>query len=88
MGIPHLITHLRPFASNTDLSSQDVVIDGPALAYHIYHLCIASQPRARNPFEATPSPALLGQTVLRWLDEVQANGVTLWVPREHGISKS
>jgi hypothetical protein len=78
MGIPHLITHLRPFATSVTLTGQCVVIDGPGLAYHIYHLCLASQPRLRNPFETIPSPSTLAETVLRWLNELRANNATMY----------
>lgn len=33
MGIPHLITHLRPFAVAGDLTGRSVIIDGPSFAY-------------------------------------------------------
>lgn len=77
MGIPHLITHLRPFASTKDLEGQSVVIDGPGLAYHVWHICLASNPRARNPFEAAPSYKVIGDTVLQWLDELRNSNVSM-----------
>ena len=79
MGIPHLITNLRPFADPNSLAGQHAVIDGPGLAYHVYFLCLAWQPRARNPFEAIPSASLIQQALLKWLDVLQANGVILFV---------
>ncbi|TQN72655.1 hypothetical protein CSHISOI_02828 [Colletotrichum shisoi] len=42
MGIPHLLNHLSPYGVLGPLDSDRVVIDGPALAYHIYHLCTRS----------------------------------------------
>jgi hypothetical protein len=78
MGIPHLITYLRPFATSVDLAGHSAVIDGPGLAYHVWHICLSSKPQARNPFEATPSYKLLGETVIRWLDELQAHDVCLY----------
>ena len=77
MGIPHLITYLRPFAANVNLTGQNVVIDGPALAYHIWHICLAAQSHSQNPFEATPSYKLIEETLIRWLDELQKYNVSL-----------
>ena len=76
MGIPHLITYLRPFAIPVDLAGHSVVIDGPGLAYHVWHICLSS--KARNPFEATPSYRVLGEMVIRWLDELQVHDVYLY----------
>lgn len=80
MGIPHLITHLRPYAVVADLTTKNapnVVIDGPAFAYHIYHLCLAAKADNKNPFEATPSYALLGNTAIQWLDTLRARDVKM-----------
>jgi hypothetical protein len=78
MGIPHLITYLRPFATSVDLAGHGAVIDGPGLAYHVWHICLSSKPQARNPFEAGPSYRLLGETVIRWLDELEAHDIRLY----------
>ena len=78
MGIPHLITYLRPYADIVNLAGHSIVIDGPGLAYHVWHICLSTQPQFLNPFEATPPYKLLGETVIRWLDELQAHGVTLY----------
>ncbi|QSZ32364.1 hypothetical protein DSL72_001938 [Monilinia vaccinii-corymbosi] len=77
MGIPHLITFLRPYATLSSLKGKDVVIDGPGLAYHIYHLCLGTKSAARNYFEANPSYNELGETALRWLDGLERSGVVV-----------
>ncbi len=77
MGVAHLTTHLRPYGVVNDLAGQDVVIDGPGLTYHAYHICCTSQPYARNPFEAIPSYHLIGETVINWLDELRRHGVVV-----------
>lgn len=77
MGIPHLITHLRPYAVAGDLTGRSVVIDGPAFAYHIFHLCLATTQDAKNPFEAAPTYALLGKTALQWLDALRSRDIKL-----------
>jgi hypothetical protein len=78
MGIPHLIPNLRPFANSANLAGESIVIDGPGLAYHIWNLCLASQPRFRNPFEATPAYKSLGDAVVKWLDELESMNVYLY----------
>jgi hypothetical protein len=78
MGVPHLITFLRPFATSVNLTGQNIVIDGPGLAYHVWHICLVTQPRFRNPFEAIPSYEILGKTVTRFLDELQTHGVCVY----------
>lgn len=39
MGIPHLTSHLHPYAENVFIGRdvEAVVIDGPSLVYHIHH---------------------------------------------------
>jgi len=78
MGIPHLITHLRPYAIDTDLKGQSVVIDGPGFAYHVFHTCLSQEPNVRNPFEAFPSYANVGETAIRWLEELESYGVQMY----------
>jgi hypothetical protein len=78
MGVPHLITHLRPFATSIDLTNQSAVIDGPALAYHVWYICLSLKPEARSPFEASPSYRLLGETAIGWLDNIQFHNVRLY----------
>ncbi|KAL7785226.1 XPG domain-containing domain-containing protein [Trichoderma ceciliae] len=70
MGIPHLITTLERYASHEILQRQTVVIDGPALAYHILHLC-------RLQGASQPSYSLLGQIVIGWLDRLEDQQVTV-----------
>lgn len=65
MGIPHLISTLEPFAARGSLKGQDVVIDGPALAYHVLYIC------RRNGI-GQPSYDLIGRTTLSWLDKLSA----------------
>lgn len=78
MGIPHLITNLRPYATPVDLTGYNAVIDGPGLAFHVWDICLSSQPQIRNSFEATPSYWLIGETVIRWLDGLQVHNVNLY----------
>jgi hypothetical protein len=77
MGIPHLITYVRPYAKTKSLKGQNVVVDGPAFAYHIYHRCIALRPGARNPFDAVPTYKDIGEAAVLWLGELKSHGVTL-----------
>ncbi|KAB5576464.1 XPG domain containing-domain-containing protein [Coniochaeta sp. 2T2.1] len=73
MGIPRLRQLLEPYAEQIDLKGRDIVIDGPGLAYHILHYC---QREATSLFDL-PSHSLLGQTAIRWLDELSASGAKI-----------
>ncbi|CAD6448922.1 8dc2c281-2d3b-46c5-9076-6c1ff1bdf83d [Sclerotinia trifoliorum] len=77
MGIPHLITFLRPYATLSSLKGKHIVIDGPGLAYHIYHICLSARKSAGNYFEANPSYKELGETVLAWLDGLERSGAVV-----------
>ncbi|KAH0523479.1 hypothetical protein TsFJ059_008481 [Trichoderma semiorbis] len=70
MGIPHLITTLENYASHEILQHQVVVIDGPALAYHVLHLC-------RFQGANVPSYDLLSRLVIEWLDRLEDQQVTI-----------
>ncbi|KAL7933566.1 XPG domain-containing domain-containing protein [Trichoderma chlorosporum] len=70
MGIPHLISTLENYASHEVLQSQAVVIDGPALAYHILHLC-------RFQGANQPSYGLLSRLVIEWLDRLEDQQVSI-----------
>lgn len=83
MGIPHLISYLQPYATPTILGDESAartekdsppqprVIDGPALAYHIYHVCLAKRQDARNALEATPSYEEIIYCTVRWLNKLR-----------------
>ncbi|KAF5707412.1 hypothetical protein FGLOB1_6947 [Fusarium globosum] len=68
MGIPRLIPTLEPYVVHGGLNNEHVVIDGPALAYHILYICN----RHGIP---QPSYKLLGETTVAWLDELTRRGV-------------
>ncbi|KAK1971040.1 hypothetical protein LY78DRAFT_689412 [Colletotrichum sublineola] len=70
MGIPHLLNHLSPYGVLGPIDGDRVVIDGPALAYHIYHLCTRST-------SGVPSYDLLGRTALVWLDKLTDHDISI-----------
>ncbi|EFQ30613.1 hypothetical protein CGRA01v4_12627 [Colletotrichum graminicola] len=70
MGIPHLLKHLSPYGVLGPIDGDRVVIDGPALAYHIYHLCTRST-------SGVPSYDLLGRTALAWLDKLTDHDISI-----------
>lgn len=70
MGIPHLITTLERYASDKTLQNQPVVIDGPALAYHVLHIC-------RIQGASQPSYSLLSRVVIDWLDRLKDQQVVM-----------
>lgn len=93
MGIPHLLHHLQPYATKVFLTPSDhgnqqeppestsrhAIIDGPALAYHVYYICVNKREGARNAFEVIPSYRELGSATLAWLDQIQQYDVKMYV---------
>ncbi|KIH93949.1 hypothetical protein SPBR_05732 [Sporothrix brasiliensis 5110] len=70
MGVPKLLTTLAPFGDRKPLDNGKVIIDGPALAYHIVGLCMADPVMAagrRHPLEQS-TYAQLGEAATAWLD--------------------
>jgi len=76
MGIPHLISHLQPYAKSGPLTG-DSVIDGPAFAYHVYYACLNNRPSSKNAFEAAPTYHEVGKTAIAWLDGLVASGMNM-----------
>lgn len=80
MGIPRLLSLLEPYGEHVSVTSDDssdkhktnVIIDGPAFAFHIYDICLALTPNARNAFEALPSYKLLGDVAIQWLNQLES----------------
>ncbi|KAF5661837.1 hypothetical protein FHETE_8243 [Fusarium heterosporum] len=70
MGIPRLIVTLEPYVVHGVLDNQHVVIDGPALAYHVLYICN----RHGIP---QPSYKILGDTAIAWFDELIRHGVSV-----------
>lgn len=70
MGVTHLYTTLRPFTYLDILDGDVVTIDGPALAYHVLHVCRANGVNL-------PSYCLLGRVVISWLDQLVLHGISI-----------
>ncbi|KJZ79435.1 hypothetical protein HIM_00904 [Hirsutella minnesotensis 3608] len=70
MGIPHLTATLQPYADHRVVQDEAVVIDGPALAYHVLHIC-------RVNGRIHPSYRLVGQSTVAWLDELAKRRVVV-----------
>ena len=88
MGIPHLTPLLQPYSTPTILGCKtpqcklhptapprSLIIDGPALAYHVYHKLLAHKPERLGALDAVPSYGEMGEAVLGWLGEVEGFGV-------------
>ncbi|KAG5985105.1 hypothetical protein E4U55_001354 [Claviceps digitariae] len=70
MGVPGLCASLRTFAHADTLDGDVVTIDGPALAYHVLHLCRANGVNL-------PSYDFLGHVATYWLDKLVLHGITV-----------
>ena len=90
MGIPRLASHLSPFATEKTLGCSIanctkhrasrqciVVIDGPGLAYHVYHRLLAHQSSTLNALEAQPSYEELGKAAVLYLDELSRHKIEM-----------
>jgi hypothetical protein len=62
---------------SSSLSGLEVVIDGPGLAYHAWHICLSARRNARNTFETAISYAEIGTVVFAWLDALRQNHVSM-----------
>ena len=89
MGLPHLMHHLQTYGERVifhkpveggrpdgDTPTQ-AVIDGPALAYHVYYICLSKRGGARNALEAIPSYHELGRVAVSWLDQIEQYGISV-----------
>jgi len=84
MGIPHLLNHLRSYASPFVLSSggrdaneSTAIVDGPGLAYHAYYRALSRRTNARNALEAAPSYTELGGIAVEWLQTLEQHGLRM-----------
>ena len=99
MGIPHLTTYLQPYASPVTLSGvsskppgeanveKNVIIDGPALAYHVYYRLLASKPTSLGALEAVPTYDEIGKGVIIFLDTLRKHQIKMWAmfPRSKAL---
>lgn len=84
MGIPHLITHLRPYAtvvccdgSGQQPPSSRLIVDGPALAYHVYYQHLVQISRGQDALALALSHQFLGLAAIAWLDHLKKCGLTM-----------
>ncbi|KAH6856704.1 XPG domain containing-domain-containing protein [Chaetomium sp. MPI-CAGE-AT-0009] len=75
MGIPQLRRQLERYAERAVIETTNVILDGPALAYHVLGLCSRTT-RKSSPFEQ-PSYELLGKTAIAWLSQIQKCGLSV-----------
>lgn len=78
MGIPRFTARLRHRAEREPLSmaceDQIAIIDGPSLAYYIYHMVCAPSTRSHGGFPKQ-SYAAYGKQAVTWLDDLQSRGL-------------
>ncbi|KAL9635801.1 MAG: hypothetical protein Q9204_002487 [Flavoplaca sp. TL-2023a] len=91
MGIPRFASYLHPYSSYTTLGyknspcddnngdivhSPKFIVDGPALAYHIYYRLV-HRSHATGAFDALPSYHQIGQATIAFLSELEAHHVQI-----------
>ncbi|KMU90500.1 hypothetical protein CIHG_08389 [Coccidioides immitis H538.4] len=88
MGIPHLARHLLPHAEvvwlgDADVNPKDgrqitsVVIDGPALVYHVYYSLLSRMPPGLNAVAAQPTSNEVSIGVMRFLFQLMELNVAI-----------
>lgn len=89
MGIPRMFGHLQPLAVPQTLgcktsgcsehqNGQNIIIDGPSLAFYINYRILAQRSSSTNPFDAIPSYTELGKATLAFLDELRKHGAGMY----------
>ena len=94
MGIPHLAQLLQPYAVSTILgckseqckshradsagSARIIIIDGPALAYHVYYNVLKEKSSLLNAFDAIPTYTETGIAFLTYLEELESYGLVMY----------
>lgn len=87
MGIPHLYTHLRPYARSESFPQADgratpLYIDGPGLAHHVYRLALCSTRLASsNPWESALSYRDFQAAVVLYLDLLEVASFSMYHSR-------
>ena len=71
-----LWTDLVTIDSHRDMffAGSHFIVDGPSLAYHVYHRLLAHKPPTLNVLDATPSYKELGEGFVVFLEELQVHG--------------
>lgn len=96
MGIPHLITHLRPYATSMTIDdhpslsfsvnttpNRRVIIDGPGLAYHVYCTYLAEPRSVAHPLTIASLHEQIGPAVIAWLDQLERCGIKMYGLKEN-----
>ena len=94
MGIPYLAQLLQPYAVSTILgckdeqckrhridlagSARNIIIDGPALAYHVYYNVLKEKPNLLNAFDAIPTYTETCIAFLAYLEELESYGLVMY----------
>ncbi|RKF65714.1 putative dna replication initiation factor cdc45 [Erysiphe neolycopersici] len=77
MGVRYLKNTLESFATRLPVKNFTIVVDGHALAYHIYYTCLSARPTSANAFEAQPDYYELAQFVCTWLENLRQSEVII-----------
>lgn len=94
MGIPRLAGHFQPYAvtstlgsgavdssdhaNDTSTSPSQIIIDGPSLAYQVYHRLLAHHATSLKGLDAIPSYSQIGAAALAYLDCLEAHGCHMY----------
>jgi hypothetical protein len=89
MGILRLFSHVQTLAVSKTLGcktsgcevhqlGQNIIIDGPSLAFYIYYRKVATRSPGTNPIDAIPSYHEIGEATLVFLRELRRHGAVMY----------
>ena len=87
MGIPYLRKHVRPYGEKIVLAKREggattgsptrLVVDGPSLAYHVYHRLYRQLSTDHGPFHGVPSYQQLSRGIVEYLQKLEEFGLNM-----------
>ena len=89
MGIPRMFSHLQTLAvpqtlgcktsgCGEHLNLQNIIIDGPSLAFYINYRILAQRSSSINSLDAIPSYIELGLATIAFLNELRSYGAVMY----------
>jgi len=74
---------LRPYAEPTEWRTNSIdvglLLDGPSLAYFIFHKCFSKDLKTKTSFDAIPSYEAIAFETISWLDALRDLGFIVYV---------
>lgn len=72
--------HAEPVEWRTNVAAVGLLLDGPSLAYFIFHKCFSENLKTKTSFDAVPSYDAVACETIAWLDRLRDFGFIVYVP--------